>query len=252
MASDACAQIPPVSSDYTPKGTYETIAGLKTYVIGPPSPTKAIIDIYDVFGLAPQSLQGADRLSASLNALVIVPDFFEGVYVQPDWIPTDTDEKKALVAKFRDEQAAIPKNVAKLLEVRAAAGDKWPSAGDRWGVFGLCWGGKVGVLACGAGNEGPGHVFRVSGTAHPGALAAEDAEALTVPHILLASPGEPADVVQQCKEILARPGKIGVVETYGSMFHGWMGARANLDNEENRSEYERGYNQVAEFFAKYL
>ncbi|KAI1136432.1 alpha/beta-hydrolase [Hypoxylon sp. FL0543] len=252
MASDACARIPPVSSDYTPKGTYETIAGLKTYVVGPSSPQKAVIDIYDVFGLAPQTLQGADRLSASLNALVIVPDFFEGVYVQPDWLPPDTDEKKAAFAKFQGEQAAIPKNVDRLIEVRKAAGEKWPSVGDRWGVFGLCWGGKVAVLACGKDNEGAGRVFKVSGQAHPARLAAEDAEALTAPHICLASPGEPADVVAQYKQILAKPGKIGVVETYETMFHGWMGARANLTDEKNRSEYERGYNQVAEFFAKYL
>ncbi|OTA66037.1 dienelactone hydrolase family protein [Hypoxylon sp. EC38] len=252
MASDACAQIPPVSSDYNPKGTYETISGLKTYVIGPQSARKAIIDIYDVFGLAPQTLQGADRLSASLNALVIVPDFFGGVYVQPAWLPADTDEKKAAFAKFQSEQAAIPKNVEKLIEIRRAAGEKWPSVGDRWGVFGLCWGGKVAVLACGKDNYGPGRVFKVSGTAHPGRLATEDAEALTVPHICLASSKEPADVVTQYKEILAKPGKTGVVETYETMFHGWMGARANLEDEKNKSEFERGYNQVADFFAKYL
>jgi dienelactone hydrolase len=68
----------------------------------------------------------------------------------------------------------------------------------------------------------------------------------------LASPGEPADLVAQYAEILSKPGKTGVVETYGSMFHGWMGARAKLDDEENRSEYERGYQQVAEFFSKHL
>lgn len=83
-------------------------------------------------------------------------------------------------------------------------------------------------------------------------LAAEDAEALTAPHILLASPEEPADVVARYKEILARPGKAGLVETYEAMFHGWMGARANLADEKNRAEYERGYQQVADFFVKYL
>ncbi|KAI1097549.1 alpha/beta-hydrolase [Jackrogersella minutella] len=252
MTSDACAQIPPVSSDYTPKGTYETIAGLKTYVIGPQSPQSAIIDIYDVFGLAPQTLQGADRLSASLNALVIVPDFFNGVYVQPEWLPVDTDEKKAAFAKFQSEQAAIPKNLEELIEVRKAAGERWPSTGDRWGVLGLCWGGKLAVLVCGKGNEGPGRVFKASGTAHPSRMAAEDAEALTAPHICLASPKEPAEIVALYKQILGNPGKTGVVETYESMFHGWMGARANLEDEENRSEYERGYNQLADFFAKYV
>ncbi|KAI1781534.1 alpha/beta-hydrolase [Hypoxylon cercidicola] len=252
MASDACAKLPPVSSDYVPKGTYETIAGLKTYVIGPESPSKAVIDIFDIFGISPQALQGADRLSAALDALVIVPDFFEGVYAQPSWLPIDTEEKKAAFGKFRAERADVPRNVEKLIEVRKAAGDRWPSAGDRWGVFGLCWGGKVGVLACGKGNEGPGRVFKVGGTAHPAGLEAEDAEALTAPYICLASPGEPPEAVEKYKEILAKPGKIGVVETYTDMFHGWMGARANLGDEKNKSEYERGYSQVAEFYAQHL
>ncbi|KAI1385400.1 alpha/beta-hydrolase [Hypoxylon trugodes] len=252
MATDACAQIPPVSSEYTPKGRYETIAGLKTYIISPKSPQRAIFDVYDVFGLSPQALQGADRLSASLNALVLVPDFFEGDYMQAAWMPADTDEKKAAFAKFQNEKAVVSKNVEKLIELRELAGEIWPSTGDRWGVFGLCWGGKIGVIACGEGNEGPGRIFKVGGTAHPGRLAAEDAEALTAPFICLASPKEPADIVAQYKEILSRPGKTGVVETYETMFHGWMGARANLKDENNRTEYERGYNQVAEFFAKYL
>jgi dienelactone hydrolase len=42
------------------------------------------------------------------------------------------------------------------------------------------------------------------------------------------------------------------VETYATMHHGWMGARANLSNADNLKEYERGYNQLAGFFAKYL
>ncbi|KAI0123295.1 dienelactone hydrolase family protein [Xylariales sp. AK1849] len=250
---DACDKLPPASLDYSPKGTWDTVAGLKTYITGPSNPSKAIILVYDIFGPSPQTLQGADRLFASLDALVIVPDFFEGSYVDPSWTPPDTDEKKALLQKFRSETAAIPSNLEKFIEVRKAAGEKWSSVGDEhWGVFGLCWGGKIGVLATGAGNEGKGRRIAVSGTAHPGRLAAEDAEALTVPHICLASPGEPADVVARIKEILSQPDKVGVVETYETMFHGWMGSRAKLNDEKNRTEYERGYDQIAEFFRSYL
>ena len=34
--------------------------------------------------------------------------------------------------------------------------------------------------------------------------------------------------------------KNNVVEKYGTMHHGWMGARANLENKENEKEFERG------------
>lgn len=253
MASGICAKSPPAAAEYDPKGSWDTIAGLKTYVTGPAAATKAIIDIYDIFGPAPQTLQGADRLAAQLNCLVIVPDFFEGSYCAPEWMPPDTDEKKAALSKWREEVPNVPRNVEKLLRVRKEAGEKWATVSeDSWGVFGLCWGGKVAVVACGKGNEGKGRRFAVSGTAHPAQLTVEDAEALNVPHILLASPGEPADMVAKYEEILSRPGKIGVVTTYETMFHGWMGARSNLKDEKNRSEYERGYSQVAGFFAMHL
>lgn len=71
-------------------------------------------------------------------------------------------------------------------------------------------------------------------------LAKEDAEKMTIPHICLASKDEAADVVKQYAEILSSEGYTGVVETYGTMHHGWMGARANLENEENAREFERG------------
>lgn len=94
-----------------------------------------------------------------------------------------------------------------------------------------------------------------------------DAENLTIPHIVLASKDEPADVVNHYTDILARNGIGGHVETYTTMWHGWMGARARLDEKESSAEYIRGYvdrmrrrdcadhiryTQVADFFEKYL
>jgi dienelactone hydrolase len=121
---------------------------------------------------------------------------------------------------------------------------------NSWGGIGLCWGGKVVALL-----SGPGSIFSVSGQVHPGRLAREDAEKISIPHIVLASNGEDAKVVEEYKEILEgrEEGKArGVVETYGTMHHGWMGARAKLGEEENLKEYERGYNQLAGFFGKHL
>lgn len=84
-------------------------------------------------------------------------------------------------------------------------------------------------------------------------LDVADTEALTVPYICLASPGEDKEVVAKVAEILSKPPKIGYVETYGPpMFHGWMGGRANLADETNAREYARGYKSVADFLAKYI
>ena len=76
--------------------------------------------------------------------------------------PPDTDEKKKTLQKFREQKADIDKNGAVLREVIRAAKGAYTGIG-RWGVYGLCWGGKLAVLAGGEKCE-----FAVAGTAHPG------------------------------------------------------------------------------------
>ena len=196
--------------------------------------TKGIIDVYDVFGNAPQTFQGADMLAEGLDAIVLVPDFFKGEALPGDIFPPDTDDKKQLVGKFLENQAAPVKNVEALVQGAAEAKKRWPSV-KNWGAFGLCWGGKIVVLASAEGTP-----FTVSGTAHPGRLDKEDALKLTIPHLVLASSGEPADVVNQYSEIFKSGQKVGEVETYHTMFHGWMGARADLQNPEYAKGFEQG------------
>ena len=195
---------------------------------------KGIIDVYDAFGNAPQTFQGADMLAEGLGAVVLVPDFFKGDALPGDIFPPDTDEKEQIVSKFLANQAAPPKNVEALLQTAAEAKKQWPSVRN-WGAFGLCWGGKIVVLASAEGTP-----FTVSGTAHPGGLDKEDALKLTIPHLILASPGEPADILNQYAEIFASGEKIGEVKTYHNMFHGWMGARADLRNPEYAKGFEQG------------
>jgi dienelactone hydrolase len=137
-------------------------------IVGPEDATKGIVDIYDIFGIWPQTIQGADRLSAQIGALVLVPDFFDGTGLAIDAVPMDTDEKKKIVGDFFATKASPPDNLVKILALRKELTEKYPAIEGHWGVFGLCWGGKLAVLASGEGNEGVGRRFNVSGTAHPG------------------------------------------------------------------------------------
>ncbi|KAL4895506.1 Alpha/Beta hydrolase protein [Aspergillus ambiguus] len=247
MSCDACQTIPPlVPHGYSPKGSYETIAGLKTYVTGPKDASAGVVDIYDIFGMAIQTIQGADILATRLNALVLVPDFFHEAAAKPEWLPVNTDEKKRLLTELMENQASIPKNVEVLREAVNVYRSVFPSV-EKWAALGLCWGGKVAVLA-----SGPGAPFIASAQVHPGRMDKADAEKLTTPHMVLASKDEPGDVVQDYKNIIDANGIGGHVETYSTMWHGWMGARADLDAKEASSEYLRGYTQVADFFEKYL
>jgi hypothetical protein len=52
-------------------------------------------------------------------------------------------------------------------------------------------------------------------------LATEDAKAITIPHIVLASKNEDAAIVKEYAEVLVGEGKPNVVETYATMHHGW-------------------------------
>ena len=77
-------------------------------------------------------------------------------------------------------------------------------------------------------------------TEHRRRMEKVDAEKLVIPHIVLASKDEPVETVRAYSEIIKGNGKGGLVDTYPSMWHGWMGARANLEEEESRDQYARG------------
>ncbi|KAJ5583997.1 uncharacterized protein N7459_003797 [Penicillium hispanicum] len=246
MTCEACRTIPPVIAEgYTPKGQWETIAGLNTYVTGNVNSGVGLVDIYDIFGVASQTLQGADLLAARLNAVVLLPDFFEGESLSHDVIPPNTEEKRKIMGDFLAHKANVARNVGVLTEAVPQYRLRFPSVG-KWGAFGLCWGGKVTALASAANTP-----FAASGQVHPGMLDVADAKALTIPHIVLASKDEPADAVAAYADVIPK-GKGGVVETYPTMWHGWMGARAQLGEEASRAEYTRGYEQLADFFEKHL
>ena len=72
-------------------------------------------------------------------------------------------------------------------------------------------------------------------------LVVEDVEKCTVPFCCLFSKedGTP-DLMEEYTKALEKSDK-NYVEKYSSMHHGWMGARAELDNADNLKEYERGY-----------
>jgi dienelactone hydrolase len=101
-----------------------------------------LVDIYDVFGMASQTIQGADLLAARLNAVVLIPDFFDGEPLKHEYVPADTDEKKQIIAEFTAHKANIPRNVGVVIEAVEEYRTRFTSV-QKWGAFGLCWGGKV-------------------------------------------------------------------------------------------------------------
>ncbi|KAF3402157.1 hypothetical protein DPV78_004477 [Talaromyces pinophilus] len=248
--SKACCSIPPVvSKGYEAKGEYKTIGGLKTYVTGPADATRAILIIYDIFGFFPQTLQGADILATAdkdQKYRVYMPDLFEGEPADISWYPPTTAEHKQKLGNFFQTKAAPPGHLAKFPGILADA-NKEASSGSgfaSWGILGFCWGGKVANLALGKDTA-----FKAGAQAHPAMLDPEDAKNVTVPIALLASKDEDPAAVKGYEANL----KVAKhVDTYPTQIHGWMAARANLEDPEVKKEYERGYHAVLDFFHQHL
>ncbi|CUS13835.1 unnamed protein product [Tuber aestivum] len=247
MASRACCEIPPViSHDYTPKGAFETAANFKSYISGSKTSKTGILVIFDIFGYFPQTLQGADIL-ASADHLVVMPDFFKGEVAEPNCYPPDTPEKGKALREFFNGPANLKDGEGNVRAVAEGLRKEFPGV-ERWGLVGYCWGGKVAAVV-----SGPETPFAASAQLHPAMMDVEDLKKVTIPHLVLPSGDEPADVIEAYREELAvHPNKAvkekSYIEVYDKMVHGWMAARAQLADEEVWGEYERGYRQVLTFF----
>lgn len=111
--------------------------------------------------MASQTLQGADRMASAVNARVIVPDIFDGHALDMSLYPPDTEEKMKGAKAWQEKHGDVGEGLNALMGVRKALDDKYPTV-KVWGVYGLCWGGKLAILA-----SGKHSLFAVSGTAHP-------------------------------------------------------------------------------------
>jgi dienelactone hydrolase len=245
--SKACCNTPAVvATGYNAKGTYEQLAGYKTYVTGSPQATKGIISIYDVFGYFEQTVQGADILAEgdeNHKYKVFIPDWFKGEPLDIGCVPTDTPEKKEKLMDFitKHKPASVASQLPDVVKALSAANPQITS----WGVVGYCWGGKVVSLAVTNGATNP---FAIAAEVHPGMVESADAAGIKVPVILLASGEEPEDKVREFEKALTVPKH---VEIFKDQVHGWMAARADLSDDRVRAEYARGYKTLLEFFAKH-
>ena len=94
-----------------------------------------------------------------------------------------------------------------------------------------------------------GTPFSASAEAHPAMVDPNDAKGFTIPVCMLPSMDEKDDDVQAFKDSLKVP---NFIEKFPDQVHGWMGARGDLKNDRVRSEYERGYKLLLDFYHQYL
>ncbi|KAL2833814.1 dienelactone hydrolase [Aspergillus cavernicola] len=244
MSLQACCSSPAVGDPaIATQQETDFAADMSLCVVGDRSSKRGVVLVYDIFGLYPQTKEGAAILSRELNCLVIIPDFFAGNPANMDWVGMDTEDKRKNMMAFFQDRADPVKNLASLLRVMAQTKSLYPQV-KSWGIVGLCWGGKLAAMASGSHSY-----FTVSGQAHPSLLDVADAKAISIPHICLPSPDEPAELLKSYEQAVHTDSEF---ELYSTMFHGWMGSRADLEAEQNAKEFQRGYKQVSVFFNKWL
>ena len=240
----ACCSIPPVKTDYQPKGRMEKCAGIDSYVIGPADSKTALVCVYDIFGFWDTTKQCADLLSEVMNTKVVMPDFLRGHPWPIDGFPPRNDEEGKKLGEWFGTIASVPDR-SKDLESVAAELKK--NGAEKLGLYGFCWGGKVASLAGKAGTP-----FSGVSIIHPAMIAPEESKELTVPMAFFPSKDEPRDECDKYWDTLksSHPELVekSVYHYYGDMFHGFASARANLKDKANYDAAVDIYQRLANFF----
>lgn len=92
-------------------------------------------------------------------------------------------------------------------------------------------------------------LFTAAAQCHPAFMDPCDGASVSIPMCIIASGDEDPVDIQKYVRCLKGDKR---VETFSDMSHGWMSAKGDLNDDRKRSEYERGYQILVEFFSQYL
>lgn len=155
------------------------------------------------------------------------------------WYPPDNKEKGQKLGDFFKNQAAPPKTVPRVPKIVSELQSTHPEIKE-WGVLGYCWGGKIVNLVSQANTP-----FKSAVAAHPAMVDANDAPDITIPILLLPSSGEDKNDVGSYEKALKVKHE---VEWYDDQVHGFLAARANLEDPKVVAAYEKGYQKIISWY----
>lgn len=201
--------------------------------------------MYDIFGYTDQTLQGADIIAFGETDhpfQVIMPDFWEGDPCDFALYPPDTPEKQAKLGEWF-QKASPPIHLPKIAPILEAAKQSNSNI-SKWGVIGYCWGGKMASLLSQEGSP-----FKVAVQTSPALIDPSEGAKVTIPMMILASEDESKEEVSQYSDNLKVTKQIETFTGYG---HGFMSARADLDNAFDKEGYTKGYHLANKFLHDHL
>ncbi|KAG0173532.1 hypothetical protein DFQ28_008198 [Apophysomyces sp. BC1034] len=236
--SRACCTIPPVDSNYTPKGKFENIGDLPVYTVGPSDAKKAIIVIYDIFGLHKNTQQFCDVLAEHRGYKVLLPDFFRG----DAWNQSlgNTEAIVAWLGKVGTFDVIAPQ----LEQVRESLQAQGVTTA---GLVGFCWGAKIAVLATAVDS-----FFGAASLVHPSLVDIKDAENAKAPILALPSKDEP-DMTAYMEVLYKKSfGSQCKHQRFDDMAHGFCGGRADWSDELNKKRATEVIQLTVNFFDETL
>jgi len=268
MATPCCpTEVKPAVNNYKGFGKDEKIDGLYDMYVSTTAeessaPTKAIILVYDIFGLTPNAKQLVDQLAVGCGKdyVVCVPDFMRGQAWDPSNVPPTADGKfpegvepgdgvDVLFGWIMTHPNCKQDRNEEIEKIRGHLLKSYPSL-SKFGMVGQCWGAKVALIAA----KKPGLVDAVA-SCHGSFISKEDVEASTVPICMLNSKEEPETYKTEIKPVLdsnAFAAK-NFFKDFPNMHHGWMatrgvGANTDFSNEEILKAYMEGLGDLTTFF----
>ncbi|KAF7146543.1 hypothetical protein RHSIM_Rhsim04G0207900 [Rhododendron simsii] len=238
MASSQCLENPPSLDSTSGIGSVQEIGDLKAYVTGPQDSKLAILLIHDAFGYeAPKLRKLADKVAAN-GFLVVVPDFFYGDPLDPDY--SEVDRQAWLKAHSMDKGCEDAKPVIAALRSKGVTSI---------GAAGFCWGGVVVVKLARSKDIQAGVVL------HPGPITEDDINEVICPIAILGAEIDrfsPPEQLKHLGEILStKSGVDSFVKIFPGVNHGWA-VRYSDDDESAVKSAEESHEDMLNWFTKKL
>ncbi|KAG2227850.1 hypothetical protein INT45_002088 [Circinella minor] len=237
----SCCTIAPVDSTYQPVGTVENVGihELPTYIVGPKDAKKAIVVLYDIFGLHNNTKQFCDVLANNCGYKVVMPDFFRGEPYKHEWMG-DVDRLMTWIHKVGSLEVIQPQ----VEVVRQWLQEQGVVQG---GLVGFCWGAKISVQLTALDS-----FFGGASLIHPSFVDVKDAENAGAPILALPSQNEP-DMTEYMEVLAKKPfGDKCHHQRFDDMHHGFAAARGDWSDELNKKRATEAIQLTANFFRSVL
>ncbi|KAJ3113732.1 hypothetical protein HK100_001894 [Physocladia obscura] len=236
--AQSCCTLPPVESDYVPKGEIIKIGGLDVYIVGPKGSKNAVLVNYDIFGL--QTKQVCDILS-SRGYRVAMPDLCRGdPWPIAQWPPA---------GGFGEVMAHISKN-ATVESVRAdmaATRAFLKTEGSvSFGILGFCWGGRIVSLI----SDEP--EYAAIALAHPVAVSLEDAAKISAPMLCLPAQDDDKATFEAIFEVVHKNHPSSKIRRFDDVPHGFAAARGDFGDPLMAKRANEAIAEIDDFFTTHL